>query len=333
MREPSAVARYLRPLRFIASLALLATLSACRAVVLSPSGDIAARQRDLLVQSTLLMLIVILPVMALTVLFAWRYRRSNTAARYEPEWEHSMPIELIVWAAPLLIVICLGALTWVGTHLLDPFRPLDRTELRAVATQDAGQSLQVDAVALDWKWLFIYPQYGIATVNELAAPVDRPIEFHITASSIMNSFSIPALAGQIYAMPGMETRLHAVANRAGDYEGFSANYSGSGFSGMHFAFRAMMSARFDLWLAAVRSAGGALSRARYLALARPSENDPVQHFAAVDPGLYQAILTMCVAAGASCNTGMMVSMPGMAGMQGMQGMAGMAGMPGMAPAR
>ncbi len=296
----------MKRLRAIGLLPLLAALCACRAVVLSPAGDIAARQRNLLVESSLLMLIVIVPVMALTVLFAWRYRQSNSAARYEPEWEHSMPIELIVWAAPLLIIICLGALTWVGTHLLDPYRPLDRTGPGSEA-QYAGKPLQVEVVALDWKWLFIYPQYGIATVNELAAPVGRPIDFHITASSVMNSFYVPALAGQIYAMPGMETPLHAIANRAGRYEGISANYSGAGFSGMHFAFLAMMPGDFAGWLTAVHGAGGTLSRDRYRALAQPSENVPVQRYAAVDPGLYRSILELCVEPGRGCRSGMIAA--------------------------
>lgn len=296
----------LRRLRPVALLPALGALCACHAVVLSPSGDIAARQRDLLVEASLLMLIVIIPVMALTVIFAWRYRQSNRAARYEPEWEHSMSIELIVWAAPLLIIICLGALTWVGTHLLDPYRPLDRTGPTTAAAYTA-KPLQVDVVALDWKWLFIYPQYGIATVNELAAPVGRPIDFHITASSVMNSFYIPALAGQIYAMPGMETPLHAVASRTGRYEGFSANYSGAGFSGMHFVFRAMRPEGFDDWIAAVRAGGGTLSRDRYLSLAQPSENVPVQRYAGVDPGLYRAILEFCVTPGRSCMSGMVAA--------------------------
>lgn len=304
--SPIFVGLHLKRLRLIALLALLAPLGACHAVVLSPSGDIAARQRDLLIDASLLMLIVSIPVMALTVLFAWRYRQSNRAARYDPEWEHSMPIELIVWAAPLLIIICLGALTWVGTHLLDPYRPLDRTG-PAAAMLYTAKPLQVEVVALDWKWLFIYPQYGIATVNELAAPVGRPIDFHITASSVMNSFYIPALAGQIYAMPGMETPLHAVASRTGRYEGFSANYSGAGFSGMHFVFRAMRPDGFDRWLAAVRAEGGTLSRDRYLSLARPSEDVPAQRYAAVDPDLYRAILEFCVTPGRSCMSGMIAA--------------------------
>jgi cytochrome o ubiquinol oxidase subunit II len=287
--------------RLIAALPLLASLGACHAVVLGPAGEVAARQRDLLIASTALMLLVVVPVMALTVLFAWRYRASNRDASYDPDWEHSMQLELVIWAAPLLIIICLGALTWVGTHLLDPYRPLGGGR----SADPATKPLQVDVVALDWKWLFIYPDYGVATVNELAAPVNRPIEFRITSSSVMNSFYIPALAGQIYAMAGMETKLNAVVNRAGDYEGFSANYSGAGFSDMRFAFRGLAQAEFDKWMAAVKAGGGALDRSRYLSLERPSENEPVHRYAAVDPGLYSAILNMCVEPGKMCESQMM----------------------------
>ena len=162
------------------------------------------------------------------------------------------------------------------------------------------KSLNVDVVALDWKWLFIYPDYGIATVNELAAPIDEPINFRITSSSVMNSFYIPALAGQVYAMPGMQTELHAVINKAGEYEGFSANYSGAGFSGMRFAFHGLANADFDKWVADVKAGGGALGRSDYLVLERPSETAPVRKFASVDADLYHAILNMCVEPGKMC---------------------------------
>ena len=144
---------------------------------------------------------------------------------------------------------------------------------------DDAKPLTVEVVALDWKWLFIYPEQGIATVNELAAPVDRPIVFKITASSVMNSFFIPALAGQIYAMPGMETKLNAVINQPGEFEGFSANYSGAGFSGMRFKFHGLSEADFDQWVQKAKAGGGALTRAAYLELERPSERDPVRRFA------------------------------------------------------
>jgi cytochrome o ubiquinol oxidase subunit II len=238
-------------------------------------------------------------VMGLTALFAWRYRQSNTAGRYEPEWDHSTQLELVIWSAPLLIIVCLGALTWMGTHLLDPYRMLGRIASDR-AVERGRAPLEVDVIALDWKWLFIYPDYGVATVNELAAPIDRPINFHITASSVMNSFYIPALAGQIYAMPGMETSLHAVVNKEGTYKGFSANYSGAGFSGMHFDFHGLTTDGFDAWIARAKASGAALGRSDYLTLERPSMNDPVRRYSSVDRDLYGAILNMCVEPGKMC---------------------------------
>lgn len=290
--------------RVIAALPLVALLSGCNAVVLSPAGDIAAQQRDLLLISTGLMLLIIIPVLALTVLFAWRYRAANTEARYEPDWDHSTQLELVIWAAPLLIIICLGAITWTGTHLLDPYRPLERLS-SGNPVKPGTEPLQVQVVALDWKWMFIYPQYGIATVNELAAPVDRPINFQITSSSVMNSFYIPALAGQIYAMPAMQTKLSAVINKPGDYEGFSANYSGAGFSGMKFRFHGQTVADFDQWISKVKKEGGALDREGYLKLEKPSENEPVRYYGTVPPDLYHAALNMCVQPGKMCMDEMM----------------------------
>ena len=282
---------------FLFSLPLL--LSGCKAVVLDPAGDIAIQQRDLLVQSTWLMLIIIIPVLALVVFFTWKYRATNKDADYEPDWDHSTHLELVIWAVPLLIIICLGALTWLGTHLLDPYRKLDRLAPGQEITQNIAP-LEVDVVALDWKWLFIYPQYGIGAVNEMAAPVNRPIHFHITSSSVMNSFYIPALAGQIYAMAGMETPLHAVINKPGDYKGFSANYSGAGFSDMNFVFHGYNESDFDHWVADVKKTGTALDRAAYRILAKPSEKDPVQHYSKVESNLYHDILTLCVDPGPSC---------------------------------
>lgn len=290
-------------LRIIVLLPLIALLSGCNLVVLHPSGDIAAQQRDLLLQSTGLMLIIILPVMFLTVFFAWRYRQSNRSARYEPKWDHSTQLELVIWGAPLLIIICLGALTWMGTHLLDPYRPLDRIAEGRPVNPDV-KPLEVDVVALDWKWLFIYPQYGVATLNQLAAPVDRPIDFKITATSVMNSFYIPALAGQIYAMPGMETSLHAVMNKPGVFGGISANYSGAGFSGMHFTFSSLSDADFDKWIATAKAGSGTMARADFLELERPTENEPPRSYAKVDADLFSAIVNRCVEAGKMCQNEM-----------------------------
>ena len=277
-------------------------LAGCNTVVMNPSGDIAAQQGHLVVVATLLMLLIIVPVIALTVLFAWRYRKNNTAAKYEPDWDHSTQLELVIWGAPLLIIIVLGLLTWISTHLLDPYRPLQRLDDKRPLAANV-KPLVVQVVALDWKWLFIYPEQGIATVNELVTPVDVPVRFEITASSVMNSFYIPALAGQIYAMPGMQTTLNAVLNKAGDYEGFSANYSGAGFSGMRFKYHGVSQAEFGNWVQSTKAAA-ALDRATYLTLEQPSQRVPVQHYGSVAPDLYDAILNRCVAEGSVCISNM-----------------------------
>lgn len=290
--------------RFIVFALMLATLSGCDLVVMSPSGDIAAQQRDLIVISTILMLVIIIPVIFLTLFFAWRYRQSNTAATYDPEWHHSTGLEVVIWSAPLAIIIALGAITWVSTHKLDPYQPLTRLD-DSRPLPPGTQPLTVEVVALDWKWLFVYPEQGIATVNELAAPVDRPIRFKITASTVMNSFFIPALAGQVYAMPGMETRLHAVVNQPGVYEGFSANYSGSGFSHMRFRFHGLSDDEFGRWVQTVRAAGAPLSRTAYTQLAQPSEREPVRRYGSVDANLFDAIVNRCVQAGQVCQKDLM----------------------------
>ena len=290
--------------RFLLLLILPVLLAGCNAVVMAPSGDIAMQQRDLIVIATVLMLLIVVPVMVLTGVFAWRYRASNTKATHTPDWHHSTQLELLIWAAPLLIVIVLGAITWTATHTLDPYRKIGRIDATRPLAADV-KPLKVQVVALDWKWLFFYPDYGIASVNELAAPVDVPIEFQITASTVMNSFFIPALAGQIYAMPGMETRLHAVINKPGNFEGFSANYSGAGFSHMRFNFAALNGADFDRWVADVRAKPEALTREVYQTLEKPSEREPVRHYGSTMAGLYDAILNLCVDPNKMCMKDMM----------------------------
>ncbi|MEI2417553.1 ubiquinol oxidase subunit II [Orrella sp. JC864] len=295
-----------KPLRALAALAALSLLSGCSWVVMSPSGDVAIQQRDLILYSTYLMLIVIVPVIILTLLFAWRYRANSARAQkeYAPDWDHSTLLELVIWAIPLLIIIALGALTWTSTHLLDPYRPLDRIDAQR-PVQEGTEPLVVEVVALDWKWLFLYPEQGIAVVNEMAAPVDRPIQFKITSSSVMNSFFIPALAGQIYAMAGMQTTLHGVINRPGEYVGFSGNYSGAGFSDMRFKFLGLAEADFDKWVAENRQSENTLDRAAYLQLEQPSEREPVRRYGTVAPDLYHAILNRCVEPNRMCMDEMM----------------------------
>ena len=281
--------------------------SACdlrHSAVLDPKGPIALAERDLLRDAFVVMMLVVVPVIVLTLWFAWRYRASNKDAKYEPDWHHSTRLELVIWAAPLLIIICLGALTWLGTHLLDPYRPLERIAHGTPVPQET-RHLEVQVVALDWKWLFIYPEYGIATVNELAIPVNRPVSMHITASSVMNSLYIPELAGQVYAMPSMETRLHGVLNKPGVSQGFSANYSGAGFSGMKFTVHSVSDADFDKWLRDARAGESHLTREDYLQLAKPSENERARRYARVDDKLYHDILNRCVEPGTMCMDHMM----------------------------
>lgn len=285
--------------------ALLALpLASCNMVVMSPSGDIATQQRDLIVVSTILMLLIVVPVIFLTLFFAWRYRQSNKTAKYDPEWHHSTRLEVVIWSAPLAIIIALGSITWISTHTLDPYRPLDRIAPGQPVASD-HKPLTVEVVALDWKWLFIYPDLGIASVNELAAPVDTPINFKITSASVMNSFYIPALAGQIYAMAGMETKLHAVINKPGEYTGISANYSGAGFSHMRFKFIGTDQAGFDKWVADVKAGGKSLDRATYMELEKPTIKEPVHYYASTDGSLYNAIVDMCVEPGKMCMSEMM----------------------------
>ena len=279
--------------RLSAAAGLALSLAGCNTILLNAPGDIARQQGNLIVVATVLMLLIIVPVIGLTLFFAWRYRASNKDATYKPDWDHSVQLELVIWAAPLLIIIALGAVTWISTHTLDPYRPLDRiAEGRPVP--EGVEPLVVEVVALDWKWLFLYPEQGIATVNELAAPVDRPIHFKLTSSTVMNAFYVPALAGMIYTMPGMQTELHAVIGTAGEYEGFSSNYSGAGFSGMRFGFHALDQAGFDTWVNRVRNSGQSLGRDGYLALEKPSEREPVRHYGNVDSSLYEAVLNRCV---------------------------------------
>lgn len=248
--------------------------------VLFAKGLVGVQESALMVQATLLMLIVVIPVLGLLFFFAWRYRASNTAARYEPEWEHSALDELVWWAVPLEIILVLAAITWISTHRLDPHKPLS----------SSTPPIEVEVVALPWKWLFIYPQYGIATVNYLEIPAQVPINFAITADAPMNSFWIPSLGGQIYAMTGMVSPLSLIANEPGTYRGMSANYSGDGFADMAFNVQAVTKQSFDDWTASAHSASTSLTRAGYTALAKPGTSTP-QTYGQVDTGLFSAILS------------------------------------------
>ena len=293
-------------------------LSGCEFVVLNPSGDVAAQQGDLIIYATVLMLIVILPVMALTIFFAFKYRDSNEGTTYEPDWDHSVSLEIVIWSLPLAIIICLAGLTWVATHRLEPYDDLKRiSETKAIDSDDKPLTVQV--VSLDWKWLFIYPEYGIATVNEAAAIVDRPIEWKLTSSGVMNAFYIPHMAGMIYTMAGMETELNAVMNEPGTFKGFSANYSGLGFSHMDFEFHASEKAGFEAWVTKVKEKGSLLDRTKYTQLEKKSTNHEIEYFSLVEKELWDRIVNMCVAYDKLCQDDMiMVDALGGGGLEGLK---------------
>ena len=255
-------------------------LSGCKLEVLDSKGVIGAAESSLIATATYAMLLVVVPVIVLTLIIAWRYRASNKNATYAPKWAHSTAIEVVIWTIPAAIILFLGILTWKTTHELDPYKPLESNV----------KPINVEVVALDWKWLFIYPDLGVASVNQLAFPVGTPVNFRITSDSVMNSFFIPQLGSQIYAMAGMQTRLHLQADHAGDYAGISANYSGAGFSDMKFRALAMSPADFDAWLKRVKTAPEGLSMDVYAGVARPSEKVAVRYFSTVDPKLFKNIV-------------------------------------------
>ena len=264
----------------VLTLAVATLLSGCNMSVLDPKGQIAADEKSLIITSTLLMLIVVIPVIVLTLWFAWKYRASNTAAEYQPIWSYSHRIEAIVWAVPCAIILVLGVLTWRTTHELDPYKPLE-SKIKPITIQ---------VVSLDWKWLFIYPEQHIATINEVAFPAGTPVNFKITSDTVMNVFFIPQLGSQIYAMAGMQTQVNLIADAPGDFDGLSTNFSGAGFPDMKFVAHAGSQADFDAWVAKVKASPNKLGLDNYNELSKPSQKDPVKYFSTVEPVLYAAVL-------------------------------------------
>lgn len=248
--------------------------------VFNPKGMIALAEMNLIIKTTLLMLIVVIPVFILLAFFAWRYRATNTKAKYTPDWHSNKILEIIWWTIPIIIISIIAVITWISSHELDPYKP--------IASNVPPITIQV--VALDWKWLFIYPEQNIATVNFVQFPVGTPVNFKITGDAPMNSFWIPQLAGQIYAMAGMDTKLHLIANEAGEYKGVSANYSGFGFSGMKFITKVTSQEEFNKWVQTARQSPVALSQVEYSNLAQKSRNNPVAYYSSVEEGLYGKII-------------------------------------------
>lgn len=248
--------------------------------LLDPKGPIAMDEKHLILTAFALMLIVVIPVIFMTFAFAWKYRASNKQASYTPKWDNSHAIEAVIWTVPAIIVLILSILVWRSTHELTPEKPLS----------SEVSPMVVEVVAMDWKWLFIYPDQGVAAVNRLVIPTGTPVTFHITSDSVMNSFFIPQLGGQIYAMAGMQTQLNLLADAEGTYRGLNTQFSGEGFPGMSFEVEATTPQAFENWLQKTRAVGHKLDNTRFKQLEEASEYDTPVYFSSVQHGLFQSIL-------------------------------------------
>lgn len=255
-------------------------LSGANIAVMNPQGLIAHKQRDLIIVATLLMMIVVIPVYILTFGIAWKYRASNKKAKYSPNLDGNAAAEAVWWLIPLAIITILGGIIWTSSHELDPFKPL----------QSDKKPVTIQVVAMQWKWLFIYPEENIATVNYVQFPEKTPINFQITSDAPMNSFWIPSLGGQIYAMSGMSTKLHLMADKSGTYQGSSANISGKGFAGMKFTAKSTTDDRYESWVQRVKSTGSTLDESSYAELAKPSTNNKVQYYMLGNNKLYDTVI-------------------------------------------
>jgi cytochrome o ubiquinol oxidase subunit 2 len=274
----------MRPGALAASLVSAAALGGCSEGVFDPKGPIASAERLLLINSTAIMLVVVVPVILATLAFAWWYRASNARADRRQTADYEGRIEFVIWSIPALIVILLSGVVWISSHQLDPRAPI-------AAKADP---LRVEVVALDWKWLFIYPDQGIAAVNELVIPAETPVAFRLTSATVMNSFFIPQLGSQIYTMGGMTTHLNLLADAPGEYPGFSAMFSGDGFSDMSFVAKAVPAGDFDAWVKETRGAGSALDADSYGALAKPSKAVRPTTYRSVEPNLFERIIDQTV---------------------------------------
>jgi cytochrome o ubiquinol oxidase subunit 2 len=280
MRPPLASHRLPRAALAFALVLLCGGCGALTSPDLDPSGPSTLAGRRLLFDALSIMMIVIIPVFVMAALFTWRYRATNVGAKYTPNFAYYWPAEILVWSVPAAIIVWLGVHLWDYTHRLDPYRAID----------PSIAPLEIEAVAQDWKWLFIYPEQNVAVVNELVFPAGRPLSIRITSDTVMNSFVIPALGGQIYAMAGMQTRMNLLADAPGRFTGRNVQYSGRGFADQQFWATATDQAGFDAWLTKVRAAPGTLDAATYEQLAQPSEKVPVIYYSGVATGLFDGII-------------------------------------------
>lgn len=256
-------------------------LAGCTRGVLDPVGPVGADDAAILIDATVVMLAIVIPTILLAFWMAWRYRASNTKTEYLPYWSYSGRIEAVVWAIPILTIMFLGGVIWIGSYKVDPFRPLP----------SKTAPLEVQVISLDWKWLFIYPQQGIATINQLIVPTETPVHFSITSASVFNAFFVPRLGSMIYAMPGMVSQLNLQADEAGQFWGTSAQFSGDGFSDMQFGVKSIPATEFAAWAAGVRGSGPVLDQAAYKGLMRQTQRVAPSTFHAIDPQLFQAVAT------------------------------------------
>jgi cytochrome o ubiquinol oxidase subunit 2 len=261
--------------------------SGCSESILAPAGPVANGEQLILLDALGIMLVIVVPTILTTLWFAWWFRASNDAALYRPTWVYSDKLEVVVWCIPALTVLFLGGLAWIGSHRLDPARPLD----------SSIAPLEVQVVSLDWKWLFIYPDQHIAAVNRLVLPVGRPVHLRLTSSSVMNVFFVPRVAGEIYTMNGMVTELNLQADKIGVYHGLSAQFSGDGFSSMGFNAEVMSVSAFNQFVARTRTLSGNLDEDIYKNLSHQSQAVPVQLFGSVSGGLFEKIVSRRLPAG------------------------------------
>ena len=268
-------------------------LTACQPAVLDPQGIIGIAEKTILIDSVAIMLAIVIPTIAATFVFAWWFRASNTRARYLPNFVYSGRIEMIIWSIPLLTIILLGGVGWIGSHDLDPAKPL----------ASPTPPLEVQVVSLDWKWLFIYPEQHVASVNQLVVPAGVPVHFSLTSASVMNAFFIPQLGSMIYTMNGMTTQLNLQADAPGTFRGLSSHYSGDGFADMYFEVRAVPAEGFAAWIEATRKTGPTLDPASYTTLAKQSIGTAPFTFRSADPTLFQQIATQKLPPGPGPQTG------------------------------
>jgi cytochrome o ubiquinol oxidase subunit II len=278
-RTRSASKMWLRAISITSTAILMAS---CNEGVLDPHGPVGKAERVILYDSTAIMLAVVIPVIVLTLVFAWWFRARNSQARYRPDWEYSGRIEMIIWSIPALIVLFLGGIAWTGSHDLDPPLPL----------AESTAPLDIEVISLDWRWLFIYPHEGIASLNRLVVPAGVPLRFRLTSTTVMNSFFVPQLGSQIYAMPNMVTRL----DQPGTFEGLSAQFSGDGFSDMRFDLVSTEAEDFKAWVNATKTQGGVLDARTFGELVKPAKADGPQTYAQVSEGLFDAISSKSTAA-------------------------------------